>query len=162
MASPVTSVQTILGLGLGRLTIALFQGVYIVLASRLLFGVNWGNPAAVLGLLLVFGLVAAGLSMVIGVVADNEGLASGLAVGGGLVLAALGGCMMPLEFFPDSLRPVAFLTPHAWGYEAFAEIQRHGGTLLDILPQLGVLAGMAALWLTVGSWLLRRSLARAM
>ncbi|KGN41173.1 ABC transporter permease [Knoellia aerolata] len=162
MAGPVTSVQTILGLGLGRLTIALFQGAYIVLASRLLFGVDWGNLPAALGLLLVFGLVAAGVSMVIGVVADNEGLATGLAVGGGLVLAALGGCMMPLEFFPDSLRPVAFLTPHAWGYEGFAEIQRHGGTLLDILPQLGVLAGMAVLWLALGSYLLRRSLARAM
>ena len=162
MASPVTSVQTILGLALGRLTIALFQGFYIVIAARLLFGVNWGNLGAVLGLLVVFGLVAAGLSMVIGVVADNEGLASGMSVGGALVLGALGGCMMPLEFFPDSLRPIAFLTPHAWGYEAFAQIQRHGGTLLDILPQLGVLAGMAVLWLALGSWLLRRSLARAM
>jgi ABC-2 type transport system permease protein len=162
MASPVTSVQTMVGLGLGRLTVALFQGGYIVLASRLLFGVEWGDLTAVFGLLLVFGLVAAGLSMVIGVVADNEGLATGLAVGGGLVLAALGGCMMPLELFPDSLRPFAFVTPHAWGYEAFAQIQRHGGTLLDILPQLGVLAGMAVLALALGSVLLRRSLARAL
>lgn len=162
LATPVTSAQAVVGLGLGRLTVALFQGGYIVLASRLLFGVEWGNLLAVFGLLLVFGLVAAGLSMVVGVVADNEGLATGLAVGGALVLAALGGCMVPLEIFPDSLRPVAFVTPHAWAYEAFAQIQRHGGTLVDILPQLGVLAGMAVVALALGAMLLRRSLARTL
>lgn len=162
MASPVTATQTTLGLGLGRLAIALTQGVYIMVATRLLFGVDWGDLGSALMVLLAFGLVAAGLSMVIGVLADNEGLATGLAVGGGLVLAAIGGCMMPLELFPDSLRPMAFLTPHAWGYEAFAQIQRHGGTLLDVLPQLGVLLGMAVLLLALGSWLLRRSLARAL
>ena len=162
MAAPVRPLQAVVGLGVGRLTVALFQGGYIVLASQLLFGVEWGSLTAVLGLLLAFGLVAAGLSMVIGVVADNEGLATGLAVGGGLVLAALGGCMMPLDLFPDSLRPVAFVTPHAWGYDAFAQIQRHGATLLDILPQLGVLTGMALVALALGSVLLRRSLARAL
>ena len=35
------------------------------------------------------------------------------------------------------------ITPHAWAYDAFAEVQRRGGTLVDVLPNLGVLAGMA-------------------
>ena len=78
---------------------------------------------------------------------DNEGAAGGLGVGLGLVLAALGGWMMPLELFPDTMRTVAHLTPHAWAYDAFAEIQRRGGTLVDVLPQLGVLAGMAVVLL---------------
>jgi ABC-2 type transport system permease protein len=54
------------------------------------------------------------------------------------------------------------VTPHAWAYEAFAEIQRHNGTLVDILPQLAALTAMAVVALVVGAWLLRRSLARAM
>ena len=45
----------------------------------------------------------------------------------GLVLAALGGAMFPLEFFPDTMRALANVTPHAWAYEAFAEVQRHDG-----------------------------------
>ena len=41
--------------------------------------------------------------------------------------------------------PVALLdgvraTPHRWAYEALATIQRHDGTLGDVLPELGVLA----------------------
>ena len=162
MSAPVTSGQALVGLALGRLVIALFQGGYIILATWLLFRVNWGDPLAVGVLLLLFGLVAAGLSMILGVLADNEGLATGLSVGGGLVLGALGGSMVPLEIFPETMRKLAHLTPHAWGYDAMAEIQRHGGGVLDVLPQLGVLAAMAAVALALGAWLLRRSLARAM
>jgi ABC-2 type transport system permease protein len=162
LAAPVTSGQTITGIALGRLAIAGFQAIYIVAATRLLFGVDWGSLGAVAVLLLVFGLVGAGVSMILGSAFDNEGAATGLAVGLGLVLAALGGTMFPLEFFPDTLRTVAHVTPHAWGYEAIAEIQRHDGGVLDILPQLGVLAAMAAVALVLGAWLLRRSLARAM
>lgn len=162
MSAPVTAGQTLLGLAFGRLVIALFQGAYIVLATWLLFGVDWGDLLAVLVLLVAFGLVAAGVSMIIGVLADNEGLATGLAVGGGLVLAAVGGSMVPLEIFPDTMRRVAHLTPHAWGYDAMAVIQRRGGSVLDILPELGVLLAMAVGTLVLGAWLLRRSLARAM
>ena len=57
---------------------------------------------------------------------------------------------------------VAHLTPHAWVYDAFAKIQRHGSGLADILPQLGVLAAMAAGLLVLGTWALRRSMVRAL
>jgi ABC-2 type transport system permease protein len=70
--------------------------------------------------------------------------------------------MTPLEFFPDALRTAAHITPHAWGYDAFAKIQRHDATFSDIALELGVLAAMAVVLLLVGSWALRRSLARAM
>lgn len=162
MAAPVSAGQTVVGTALGRLAIGAFQGLYIVVATALIFGVDWGDMVALAVLVVVFGLVAAGVAMILGTLLDNEGAASGLAVGLGLVLAALGGTMVPLELFPDGLHRVAHLTPHAWGYDAIAAIQRHGGGVLEILPELGVLAGMAALTLLVGGWLLRRSMARAM
>lgn len=161
MGAPVTSAQTVTGLALGRFVIALFQGVYIIGASSLLFGVDWGDLGAVVVVLAVFGLISAGLALLIGVVLDAEGPASGIAVGAGLILAALGGCMVPLEFFPDTMRTVANVTPHAWAYQALAEIQRRDGGVLDVLPELGVLAAMALAVLAVGTFALRRSLQRA-
>lgn len=162
MAAPVTATQAVTGLALGRFVIAMFQGAYIMIASSLLFDVSWGDLGAVLTVLAVFGLIAAGVALIIGVVVDSDGLASGLGVGGGLILAALGGSMIPLEFFPDTLRTVAMFTPHGWAYQALAEIQRRDGGVTDILPELGVLVAMALAVLLAGGWLLRRSLARAM
>lgn len=161
LSAPVTSAQTVGGLALGRLVIALFQGAYVMAASSLLFGVTWGDLPSVLLVLTAFGLVAAGIALILGVVMDAEGPASGVAVGGGLILAALGGAMVPLQLFPDTLRAVARVTPHAWAIEAITRVQGGGGGVLDILPQLGVLLGMALLVLGVGALLLRRSLARA-
>lgn len=162
LASPVSTLQAIAGQSLGRWVIAFFQGGYIMLATWLLFGVSWGNITLSLLVLAVFALVAAGAAMVLGSILDNEGAAVGAGVGLGLVLAAIGGGMMPLEIFPETMRTIAHVTPHAWGYDAFAEIQRNDGSLLDILPQLGVLAAMAAAVLLLGTWLLRRSMARSL
>jgi ABC-2 type transport system permease protein len=162
LAAPVSTVTVVGGQALGRFAIAGFQGVYIVVATLLLFGVYWGSLWLSLLVLAAFSAVAAGGAMVLGSALDNEGTASGVGVGLGLVFAALGGCMLPLELFPDTLRTVAHITPHAWAYEAFAEIQRHDAALPDVLPQLAVLAAMAAALLTAGTWTLRHSLSRAL
>jgi ABC-2 type transport system permease protein len=161
LAAPVSTAQAVGGQAFGRLAIAAFQGGYIMLASSLLFGVKWGNLALALLVVVMFALVAAGAAMVLGSVIDNDAAASGIGVGLGLVLAGLGGGMYPLELFPATLRAFAHVTPHAWASDALAEIQRHNGTLVDILPQLGALAAFAVGLLVLGSWTLRRSLARA-
>ncbi len=41
-----------------------------------------------------------------------------------------------------------------------AEIVRRDGTLGDVLPQVGVLAAMAVVLLTIGSYSLQRTLTR--
>jgi len=161
LAAPISTAQVIGGQALGRFTIALFQGAYIMLGTTLLFGVDWGNIGLSVLVLALFSVVAAAAAMVIGSVMDNDNAASGVGVGVGLVFAGLGGAMLPLELFPDSLLTVSKFTPHAWAYEAFAGVQRHDAGLIDILPQLGVLAAMAAVLLALGAWTLRRSLARA-
>ena len=162
LAAPVSAGQAILGQVMGRFAIAGFQGAYIMVATATLFGVSWGSVWLALVVLAAFSMVAAGAAMLIGSLLDNDGAASSAGVGVGLVLAALGGCMLPLELFPDTLQTVAHLTPHAWAYEALAEVQRHGAGIGDIAPQLAVLAAMAGGLLVLGTRALRRSMTRAM
>ncbi|CAN5593162.1 ABC transporter permease [soil metagenome] len=162
LSAPVTAGQALTGQALGRFTIAAFQGIYIMIATTLLFAVDWGSWLLALVVLAVFSAVAAGAAMILGSVVDNEGAAAGLGVGLGLVLGAMGGCMLPLELFGDTMRTVAHLTPHAWAYDAMADVQRRDASLVDILPELGVLTAMAIALLAIGSWTLRRSTSRAM
>jgi ABC-2 type transport system permease protein len=162
LAGPMTAGELVGGQILGRWAIGLFQGGYLMLATSLVFGVDWGSLPLALLVLLLFSLVAAGAAILLGTLLENEGAAAGAGVGFGLVLAALGGSMFPLELFPDTMRAISRVTPHAWAYEALADIQRHGAGLVDVLPQLGVLAAMALVLATLGGWSLRRSLSRAM
>lgn len=161
MLSTPTSVSTILlGTAGGRLAIALFQAGYIVLVSTLAFNVNWGDPLGAAAVIVLFSIVAAAAAMVVGSVFSNDSQASGAGVGIGLGAAALGGSMVPIELYPDTVARVARITPHAWANEAMAELVRRDGTIVDILPQLGVLAGFAVGLLLLGSWSLRRALIR--
>ena len=119
--------QVVAGETMGRWAIALFQGAYIMLASRLLFGVSWGNVWLSLLVVLVFSLVAAGAAILLGTLLGNEGAASGAGVGVGLVLAALGGSMLPLELFPDTIRAFADLTPR--------ECDRVARTVIEVIGE---------------------------
>ncbi|MFJ5956438.1 ABC transporter permease [Paenarthrobacter sp. NPDC092416] len=162
MSAPVSSGQAVAGQALGRFGIAVVQGAYILLGTALLFGVNWGNLWLTVLVLVFFSAVAAAGAMMIGSVLDHDGAATGIGIGAGLVLAGLGGCMVPPEFFAEPLQSISWITPHRWAYDALAAIQRRNASFPDILPALGVLAAMAALLLLIGAWLLRRSLRRAL
>lgn len=161
LAAPLTTRDVIGGEALGRFVIALAQGLYIVVGTALLFDVEWGSPVATVAVLAAFCAVSAAGAMVLGALLDNANAANGLGVGLGLVLAALGGSMLPLEFFGDGMLAVSRLTPHHWAYLAYAEIQRNGAGLVDVLPEVGVLVGMTAVLLPLGSWLLGRAVQRA-
>ncbi len=159
MVSTPTSTGTIIGgEALGRYLVALVQGVFIMLGSLLLFGVNWGDPSGAAAILLFFCAVGAGAGMLVGSIATNDQQAGSFGVFASLGIAAIGGCMVPIEFFPETMQRIAHLTPHAWGLDAFAELVRHNGTIADIALELTILAGFALVLLSLASWRLRKTL----
>jgi ABC-2 type transport system permease protein len=159
MLSTPTSVRTIiLGEGIGRVGLALFQGSFIVIASALLFNVEWANPVATAAIIVVFSFVAGGAALLIGAIAANASQAGALGPALGMLLGLLGGTMVPAEVFPEAMRTASHLTPHAWAMDAFRGLLLRGETLGDILPQLAVLAGFAVVLLTLAVWRFRRAL----
>ncbi|UFS98420.1 ABC transporter permease [Nocardia huaxiensis] len=147
----------VFGSALGRFGVAVVQGVFIVLGSAVIFGVHWGEPVAATALMLAFSLTAAAAGMLLGVLSRTvqQSVAIGLLLG--LGVAALGGAMMPLEFFGPALRVAAHLTPHAWALDGYADLVRRGGGITDILPELGALLLMALALFTLSARRLRRS-----
>jgi ABC-2 type transport system permease protein len=160
VATPTRLGVIVIGEGFGRWGVGMFQALYIMVATTLLFDMTWGDLPTAIVLLAVFAAVAAGAAMLIGAVMHNDEQAAGITVMTGLALGALGGSMLPLELFNTTMRTVAHVTPHAWAIDAFTQMARHGATLPDILPQLGVLAAMAAVLIGVAAWRLRLTLTR--
>ncbi len=158
LASP-TEVRTILvGETLGRFAIALVQGLLIVVGTVLLFRVDWGNPVTTGLVVLLFALAATGAAMVMGSVLKNASQAGAMGVFLGLVLAAIGGCMVPLEIFPPVMYRIAHLFPHAWAIEALNASIATGAAPAEVSTELWVLAAYAIGLLAIASVLLRRSI----
>jgi linearmycin/streptolysin S transport system permease protein len=158
LSTPTAPATVIAGETLGRVLVSLVQAAIIIGGSALFFGVRWGEPLGVLAVVVLFALVGAGAGILLGTLFANEQPAMGVSLLLGMGLAALGGCMVPLEVFSPAMRRIAHLTPHAWGNDAFAKLVGDGAGLTAILPQLAVLAAFAAVLLALGTWRLRRVL----
>ena len=158
LSTPTSTGILVAGQLLGRLAVALLQALIIVLGSLLFFGVDWGEPLGTAAVLVSFCLVGTGAAALLGSLFASEQQAGPVALLLGLGLAALGGSMAPLEVFPNTARTIAHITPHAWANEAFSKLLKHGGDLVTVLPQVGVLLAFAAVAITAAVWRLRHSL----
>lgn len=150
----------LLGLGLGWLALALAQSALILAVGGLLFGVRWGDPLAAALLVLAFALVGCGAGLLVGAVGRNEDRVSALAPVIGIVLGALGGCMVPLEVFPAAMEAVAHAVPHFWAVRAWQQLVFDGDGVSAILPSLAALTGFAAAAIALATAMLRRQLTR--
>ena len=161
LASPTPARSILGGEALGRYLIALLQGVLIVVGSVVFFGVDWGNVVTTSVIVAVFAACATGAAMLMGSVLQNSQQAGALGVFLGLVLAALGGAMVPLEVFPPTMATIARLTPHAWAIEALNQVRATSTSPAGVARELGILAAYASVLLTVATIMFRRTLTRA-
>jgi ABC-2 type transport system permease protein len=160
LASPIRVRTILVGETLGRFGVAMLQGLFIVILSAIIFGVSWGDPLAAGTIVVLFALVGTGAAMVVGVFSNNPDQAGALGVMAGMLLGALGGAMVPLEIFPEPAHTLAFLTPQAWAIQGLREVALRGGTVIDVLQELGVLVLYAVALMAIGTWQFRRILTR--
>jgi ABC-2 type transport system permease protein len=160
LSTPTTARSVLLAQALSRLGISLLQALVIMLGSALLFGVHWGSPAGACLLIVSFALVGSGAGMLLGASLRTEQQAVAISLLLGLGLGALGGCMVPLEIFSDTMRTLAHATPHAWALDGFAKLIRRGAGAAAVLPQAAALLAFAAVLLATASWRLRRVITR--
>jgi ABC-2 type transport system permease protein len=160
LASPIRVRTILVGETLGRFGVAMVQGLFIVLLSGLAFGVGWGDPLAAATIVVLFALVGTGAAMVVGAFANNPDQAGAVGVMAGMLLGALGGAMVPLEIFPEPAHTLAYLTPQAWAIQGLREVALRGGTVVDVVQELGMLALYAVALLAIGTWQFRRILTR--
>ena len=158
LSTPTSARTIVAGQLLGRLAVALAQALIIVVGSMLFFGVSWGDPLGSAAVILSFSLVGTGAAILVSSLCSTEQQALPVAYLLGLGLAALGGSMAPLEVFPPTARAIAHVTPHAWANDAFSKLLNHGGELITVLPQIGVLLAFAALVTTIAVWRLQHAL----
>lgn len=158
LSTPSSARQILLGIVFGRWVITLLQSLVIVLFSWLIFSVDWGNPLGTGAVILSFSPVAVGAGVLIGTLLSSEQQAGPVGMIIGLVFAAIGGSMEPLEYFPSTMRKIAHITPHAWANDAFNSLLTNGGGLASVSLDVGVLCAYAVVLLTLATWRLRRVL----
>lgn len=60
-----------------------------------------------------------------------------------IIMAAIGGVMVPRYIMPPAMQDLSVLSPMAWGLDGFFDILLRNGTLGDVLTEAGTLLGFA-------------------
>lgn len=158
MAAPVRSSQVVLGEGLAYLMLSLIQSALIIGVGLAVFGVSWGDPLAAAVLVVAWALVGTGAGMLAGTLFRTPEQASAIGPAVGIALGMLGGCMWPLAIVAPVMRTVGHAAPQAWAVDAWTALLSRGAGLTGIAPQLAVLAGFAAVLLTLAAFRFHRVL----
>ncbi len=156
LTTPTSKATYMGGVIFGQLGKGLVQMLILVLFGALAFGIGYGNSPGGLALVLFsFGLAAVALGTMLGTFVKSDGQANGLSIMLGMVLALLGGCWYPLEFFPPAAKFVANFTPTSWALRGLTDLVVRGDSLIDVVPESGVLLLFAAVFFSVGVWRFR-------
>lgn len=158
LASPTGLGVQLVGMAAGWFALCLVQSVLIVVVGAVAFGVPWGDPLAAGVLVVTFALVGCGAGLLVGALGANEDRVGAITPIVGMVLGALGGCMVPAEIFPSSMLLVARMVPHFWAMRAWRSLIFDGAGLRAIAGDLAVLAAAGAALVVVATLLMRRSL----
>lgn len=154
LVAPVPRLMIIIGNILGGATVAIFQGLFVLVAC-LIFGfrpTNWlALPLAFLFMVLT-AVVFSGLGMAIGsVLQDMKGfqLVMNFLV---MPIFFLSGALYPLEGLPTVLSVVTRLDPLSYGIDGLR------GALIDsshlgVSQDIAVLSAFAIVFLIIGGWL---------
>lgn len=140
----------ILGKFLSLVTIGMVQSLIIIGFTYLFIGVYWGSSVLTI-LLLTFCNVFAGAAggMLIASISKTAKAADGMGSLMVQVMSLLGGSMIPVYVFPESLQIINKLTINSWSIKGFISLMT-GGTLESIVVNCFVLVGMGIAFLTIG------------
>lgn len=149
-ALPLTRAQLLGGKILAYFTLGMIQYV-IVFAAGVAVGLDLGNaPIAMLAIMAAFTLCMTALALALATRVTSEGQANGLRNLIGLTLAPLGGAWWPLEIVPGFMQRVGHLSPVAWAMDGFHKVLFNQGTLVDVLPEIGILLAIALVLFGIG------------
>jgi len=165
--APITRAEVLLGKLIPCLAVSLLQGTLLLLAGKLIFGMRWGPERWSVGeqvvtlapVVLSTSLAAMGLAILVAALARTEIQVALLGAVPVLILALIGGCVLPREFMPEQTQSLTLLSPHGWALQAYAELldpnPKSDPNLGIVFRACGVLAAFGAGTVGIAWWRLR-------
>jgi ABC-2 type transport system permease protein len=160
-SAPVTMGALLVGKGLGLVVLSCVTMVVLWGATAVLLGASWGDPVAVLALILCSAIAVAGIAALIAGTVRNERSADLYAMVVAFVLGIVGGSLVPLSELPPGLLKATLFTPNGWALRGFAEVSAGDGHVGDILLNLAVLLAWGVVAGLIGRALLPKRLGAA-
>lgn len=147
MTTPSSAAQVIGGKIFGIYLNGTAQLLVLMVASLVLFQMQWGPLQVVIPTILLVVAAATGWGMLIAALSSTPGQANAMGTTVTLTFAIASGNFIPRFLLPEWLQTASLISPNAWGLEAFNLI-RLGAAPAELLPYW---SGMLAMFVVLFS-----------
>ena len=156
--TPVGHTSILAGKFISVFLSVILQGVVLIVAAHYAFGINWGEPLAVVLALTGQVIVAAGLGvLLISFVKTTQ--QGGPVLGGGLTaLGTLGGLFTSGMSMPEAFTMLAIFTPQGWVIKAW-KVVLSGQPAPELMIPFAVLTVMGIVMFVIGAMMFRNRFA---
>jgi ABC-2 type transport system permease protein len=152
LATPAPPGGVLAGKALAAFILGTSSVLVMWLATTVVFGADWGDPVAVVALIVSSVLSAIGITALVVTLAKTDEQAEGYSSLVVFTLALLGGNFVYLAQLPEALQRASLLTPNGWALRGFVDLVADGGGLATVaLPvavtlTVGLVTGALALY----------------
>jgi ABC-2 type transport system permease protein len=161
-STPTTHTAVLGGRTVATYCLLAVQILMLLVLSDLIFGINWGRPAAVA--LVAIGVVALSASFGLFVTSLLKSTRQGGVVYGGVltVMGMLGMIGIFTANVPGAAQGafdvISLLVPQGWGVRGW-QVLLNGGGVIDVLPTVAVMLALAGVLFAIGVLRFRRRFA---
>jgi ABC-2 type transport system permease protein len=157
LSSPVRPVHILSARFLFGIILGLVQITTLFCAGWIFFGLDiFGHAGGLFVVSLAAAAACSAFGMLIAAIAPSAAAANGIATMVVISMSAVGGAWFPVSFMPSYIQHISKLTLVYWSVEGFADVLWAGRSLLEVLPKVGILAGMATGVMLVAVWCFSR------
>ena len=154
VAAPIPKSAVIGGKMLGLMVIPCFQVVLIFSIGKLFFGIELGqSPGGLIVLTLVTAGVSTSLGLLLATLVKSKKQAGDMGTLLGFVLGFAGGAIpiapLLMTRMDGTMGIISRFVPHANAIEGYYKLISENAKLVDILPEIGILLGMMAVFLLI-------------
>lgn len=155
MSAPVKEFDVLAGKFIGNVLLALVQGCFVIVFTKLVYNVDWGNSLiSLFAITISVVFVAASMSFLLSMVLNSEKAAAGVISVLMLLMSFLGGSFTPLDG-SSILTTISYMTINRWAFDGFQKIMA-GGTMSSISTNLLVLIAAGCLLMVISVVLFKK------
>jgi ABC-2 type transport system permease protein len=157
LAAPLTRAHILWSKFLYGVALGLLQLIVLFLAAGTLLGIEVLPHLGLLSIVCVFAAAACtSFGMLLAAISSSPEAANGLATFFIMLMSAIGGAWFPITLLPEFIQQFSKLTLVYWSMEGFSAVLWAHQSLLQILPVLGILAGITAAVMSLAVWRFNR------
>ena len=157
LAGPIPRGAIIAGKMMAYMLLVCLQVVVLFSVASIFFDMPLGkSPVALVLLTLALALAATAMGMLVAALSRTSQQADNIGTVLGFVLAGIGGCIAmtptPITRSEGFMGILSKLTPHAHAVEAYYRLMGENATLVQMLPEIGILLAMGVAFFLIAAW----------